>query len=134
MSNSDQELVGLLQQSVNGLLCMSESEAPFQVFTWEVQPLITPEIVLQQTHHSSDSPIEVVQLDQFFEVATQEQDWYGPEEQEQAKKYQHLVEVIKTNLSDVQVYRVGKTKIDVYILGKIASGHIAGLSTQVVET
>jgi|SRR6476646_6588251 len=134
MTPSDQEIVPLLQQSVEGLLCMSESEAPFEAFLWDVQPPITPEMVLQQTQHPSDAPFETVSLEQFFEVATEEQDWYGPEEQEQAKKYQHLVEVIKNNLSDVQVYKIGKTKIDVYILGMIASGQIAGISTQVVET
>lgn len=134
MSNSDERLIDLLQQSVDGLLCMSESEAPFEVFAWKVEPPMTAEMVLQQTHHPSDAPVEVVSLEQFFSVATEEQDWYGPEEQEQAKKYRHLVEVIKNNLSDAQVYKIGKIKIDVYILGRIASGQIAGISTQVVET
>ncbi|MBD2123414.1 nuclease A inhibitor family protein [Trichocoleus sp. FACHB-262] len=135
MSSSEQEeLVGLLQRCVDGLLCLSESEVPFQVFIWELQSPITPDMVLQQTQHPSNCPVEVVDLDQFLEVADQEQDWHGIEEKEQVKRYQHLVEVIKNNLSDVQVYKIGKIKIDVYILGRIASGQIAGISTQVVET
>ena len=112
---------------------MSESDYSFEVFQWEtLEP--TAETVIQQTSHAPDTPVEVVSLDEFFQNATQEEDWHNEEEKETVKRYQALVETLKTNLADLQVYRLGTVEIDVYIVGKTPSGDLAGLSTKVVET
>ncbi len=112
---------------------MSEADYPFEVFRWEAQKL-TASTVIQQTGHTPDTCVKVVPLDDFFENATQEEDWYNDEEKETVLRYLALVETLKTNLSDVQVYRLGTVEIDVYIAGKTPSGDLAGLSTKVVET
>jgi hypothetical protein len=64
----------------------------------------------------------------------QEVYWYEQGEQQTAKKFQNLVETLKSHLTDIKVYRLGTTTIDVYIVGKTPSGDLAGLSTKVVET
>jgi coproporphyrinogen III oxidase-like Fe-S oxidoreductase len=56
------------------------------------------------------------------------------EERETAKRLQNLVSILKQNLSQQQVYRVGSTDIDTYIVGGTPSGGLAGLSTKRVET
>jgi hypothetical protein len=48
-------------------------------------------------------------------------------------RFQELVETLKTTLDDVKVFRVGETRIDVYVVGKSKGGY-AGLKTLVVET
>jgi hypothetical protein len=133
MKPTSVDIVDKLKQASDGLLCMSESDYPFEVFHWEAQEP-TAETVIQQTNHTLDTPVEVVQLDDFFQNATQEQDWHNEEERKTVKRYQALVETLKTNLSDIQVYRLGTTEIDVYIVGKTPSGDLAGLSTKLVET
>jgi hypothetical protein len=42
-------------------------------------------------------------VDEFFAIATQEEDWYDEEERETAKRFQNLVSVLKQNLSQLQV-------------------------------
>jgi len=42
-------------------------------------------------------------VDDFFAIATQEEDWHDKEEREAAKRFQHLVSVLKQNLSQLQV-------------------------------
>jgi len=42
--------------------------------------------------------------------------------------------VLESNLSDIQVFRVGEINIDIYVVGKIQSRDLAGLATKVVET
>ncbi len=112
---------------------MSESDYPFEVFQWEtLEP--TAETVIQQTSHAPDTPVEVVSVDEFFQNATQEQDWHNDEEKETVGKFKALVETLKTNLNNVQVYRLGTVEIDAYIIGKTPSGDLAGVSTKVVET
>ncbi|GAA6616162.1 nuclease A inhibitor family protein [Scytonema sp. NUACC26] len=132
----DSNLINVLKQASEGLLYMSESEYPFEVFLWDdsKQKDITPECVLQKVGLPVDTLVEVVELDSFFEVAIAEQDWHNSEEKITVKKYQHLVQVLKKYLFDLQVMRFGKINIDVYIVGKTSDEYLAGLSTKVVET
>jgi hypothetical protein len=73
-------------------------------------------------------------VDDFFTIATQEEDWHDQKERETVKRFQNLVSVLKQNLSQLQVYRVGSIDIDVYIVGVTSGGGLAGLSTKLVET
>ncbi len=134
MNNS--EIVDQLKSASDGLLCMSESDYPFEVFLWESPELrpLTPQKILQQTGHPQNTPLEVVTVDNFFKVATTEQDWYGEEEKATLQKYQALVETLKQILSNPDVYRLGEREIDVYIVGQTPAGALAGLSTKIIET
>ncbi|KYC35268.1 nuclease [Scytonema hofmannii PCC 7110] len=129
-------LINILKQASDGLLFMSESEYPFEVFLWDApeQKDITPEFVLQKIGIPLDTPVESVEVDSFFEVAIAEQDWHSSEDKMIVKKYQNLVKLLKENLSDIKVMRFGSINIDVYIIGKTSNDHLAGLSTKVVET
>jgi hypothetical protein len=49
-------------------------------------------------------------------------------------KFQNLVNFLKQNLSQLQIYRGGSIDIDAYIVGVRDGGEWAGLSTKLVET
>ncbi|MEG4857141.1 nuclease A inhibitor family protein [Microcoleus sp. K1-B6] len=123
-----------LKQASKGLLFLSETDAPFEVIHWQAQGELTPAKLLQLTKHLPDAPVELRTVDEFFSIATQEEDWHDEEEQETAKRFQNLVSVLKQNLSQLQVYRVGSIEIDVYIVGVTDGGGVAGLSTKLAET
>lgn len=89
---------------------------------------------MQQTDHGQDTSFKVVDIDSFFSRAITPQDWHEDEEKAVVAKFQKLLEVIKSNLKNPQVYRLGKIEIDVYIIGETQRGNLAGLSTKVVET
>ena len=78
--------------------------------------------------------LEVLTVDNFFAIATQEEDWHDEEERETVQRFQNLVNVLKQNLSQLQVYRVGSVEIDAYIVGITNGSGLAGLSTKLVET
>jgi Nuclease A inhibitor-like protein len=135
--NQNQILLEKLKQASKNLLFPSESEYPFDLIFWELSTdklEINPELIIKFLKKPSETPIEIVELDPFFEIATTEQDWHGKEEKETVKKYQNLVRIIKENLTEIKVARIGKIEIDIYIFGKTASNDIAGLSTKVIET
>ena len=123
-----------LSAAAQGLLFLSETDAPFEVVHWSVQGKLTPAQVLQLTDHPPDAPIEVVSVDEFFAITTAKEDWHDEEEQETAQRFQNLVNVLKQNLSNIQVYRVGSISINAYIVGLTDSGDYAGLATKLVET
>jgi hypothetical protein len=135
-ASSNEQLLDKLKLASDGLLFMSESEFPFEVFLWQSKEkqLLNAEFVLSKLNKPSDTKVEFVDLDSFFEVATTEEDWHSPEDNQIVKKYQDLVKIIKENLSDIKVARLGDIEIDVYIFGQVPSGDLAGLCTKVIET
>jgi hypothetical protein len=123
-----------LKQASKGLFFLSETDAPFEVIDWQTQGELTPAKLLQLTNHPPDAPLEILAVDDFFAITTQEMDWHDQDERETVKRFQNLVSVLKQNLSQLQVYRVGNINIDAYIIGVTPSGDLMGLSTKLVET
>ena len=123
-----------LKQASKGLFFLSETDAPFEVIHWSAQGELTPAKLLQLTNHPPDAPLKMLAVDDFFAIATQEEDWHDEEEGETVKLFQNLVSVLKQNLSQLQVFRVGSINIDVYIVGVTPSSDWTGLSTKLVET
>jgi hypothetical protein len=123
-----------LKQASKGLFFLSETDAPFEVIHWSAQGELTPAKLLQLTNHPPDAPLKMLAVDDFFAIATQEEDWHDEEERETVKLFQNLVSVLKQNLSQLQVFRVGSINIDVYIVGVTPSSDWTGLSTKLVET
>ncbi|NEO30386.1 MAG: nuclease [Symploca sp. SIO3C6] len=127
------EIINQLQQVSEGLLWISESEYPFEVYWWE-QNSITPEKLLQLTNHPPDLPVKIIGIDQFFKRAITPTDWHNQKERTTIKRYQTLVDTLKIYLSDIQVYRVGEVEVDIYIVGSTKLGNLVGLYTKSVET
>ena len=121
-----------LTQASQGLLMPSESEYPFEVFIWKDVEL-TPEKILELTNYPPATLIEEVELDYFFRNVAGEKDWHDEIQKENVAKFQNLVQVIKDNLADIRVYRIGTIEVNVYIVGKTNDG-LAGLATKVIET
>jgi hypothetical protein len=128
-----QSLSEKLALAVTDLVWLSESDYPFEVIDWQIES-IDPVMLLQQIDRPEDTLVEVVELEAFFATATQEHDWYDESELETVKRYRYLLEILRTNLQEVAVYRVGEIEIEVYILGKTSSNAIAGLKTKMIET
>lgn len=127
-------IIEKLREASQNLLFISESEYPFELFQCQSKDSLTASNILSFTKHPANTPVEVISIDKFFRVAVTPQDWHEEEEQVIVNKFQRLVSIIKENLSNVQVYRVGTSLLDVYIVGKTPSGDYVGLSTKVVET
>ncbi len=130
---NEQELVNQLSKASEGLLWQSESDYPFETVYWENVDNIE-EKLLEVTNSIGHTRLQVRELDKFFDRVTEEEDWYNDEEMAECKRYQELVKLLKTNLKDIKVYRVGEVEVNCYILGKTENNAIAGLSTISVET
>lgn len=133
---NDPELVNALEDAIAGLQWMSESDYPFTVVYWQTQEQdkFTPERLLQLTGHPSDAIVETDDLDSFFALATQAQDWHDPETAANVKRYQALVSFLKQHLHALLVCRIGDIDLDLYIIGKTSTGALAGLATKTIET
>ena len=113
------------------LLFPSESEYPLEPFTWKLATL-KPETILTRSQKPSDTPIEAIALEDFFAPVVTDEDWFEDEDRAIAQRFRDLQAAIAT-LENVQVFKVGKIEIDVYIVGAIGPDLI-GLKTTVIET
>jgi hypothetical protein len=127
------EIIDRLKQATTDLLWSSESDYPFEIVSWELGIELTPSDLFSNIY-DTDLEIESIALTDLFEPVLTIEDWYEQAELELVDRYTNLLDSINTNLSEVQVFRVGEVEIDIYIIGKTPTGDIIGLKTRSVET
>jgi hypothetical protein len=114
-----------LKAAVKGLLYISESEAPLEPFLWEGPGEPDAKGILELAGAEEGTAVEEKPLSSFFKTVSKED----------KPKFDKLAAVLKEQLSDVKVYRVGdEAEKQVFVAGKTADGKWAGVKTTVVET
>ncbi len=121
-------------ETLNGLIYISETDAEIIPFAGEKTSEVTIDEIRRQTGAATQVPIETVDLGQFFERLTQIKDWFGDAEKKRAARFAELRDELMADLKDVKVFRVGKIRIDIYIVGINSEGRLAGITTKAVET
>ncbi|WP_128543581.1 nuclease A inhibitor family protein [Larkinella soli] len=121
---------------LEGLFYPSESDEPVEFVTFSVcpDPPLTVGRVKEVLLITPETFVEEIPEDQFWAPVVNEEEWFGPEEKERASRFRKLQEVVQEQLAHRQAFRVGKTEIDLYLLGARPDGTWAGLKTLVVET
>jgi hypothetical protein len=113
-----------------GLVYPSESDAPFDLVRWDTasgdpSPATVATLAGGKGKRKA-RPVEEVSLDEFFAALAETDD---------AAKFKALEQTLRKYLADLKVFRVGGSpKVDVYVLGRAASGEWLGLHTTSVET
>jgi hypothetical protein len=131
---TNDEIVQKVRAATDGLLFMSESDYPFEVFQWSETATITPDFLKSLSGLPADTPVETRTVDDLFKAAVKEYEGQSEQGRSTAARFRNLVTLIKDNLTEPVVYRLGTINIAVYIVGKTSSGEWIGLSTRVVET
>lgn len=122
-----------IEKASQGLYYISETDAPFHLVdtTEDADP---KQAALKLSGNNKNEPVEEVTLEHFFRNAVKIYPDATPEQQQTAQRFIQLQTVLRQNLKDVKVYRIGSIQIKAYILGRLPDGTCAGLSTQLVET
>lgn len=113
---------------------MSESDYPLQVVQLDRPSASLEEVLLRFSEKEPGNPIEKQELDYFFRNAARIDPMATPVQQQTAHRFQQLVKVLKEELTDIQVYRIGEVEIDAFIIGRLPDGTHAGLRTKLIET
>ena len=83
---------------------------------------------------SEETAIQTMDLELFFEPLTRTEEWFTDEEAQWAEDSLKLKTVLKKKLQDLQVFRVGETEIEVFVIGKTEAGEWIGIKTLLIET
>jgi hypothetical protein len=129
------DIESALQQATKGLQYMSETDAPFEVVHWtDTSPTLDARKVLELSGHKAKDPVQIMSVEDFFKPLVDPKSWHGTAEKAHVRRYQELLGVIKTKLSDPQVFRAGQIQIDIFVVGKTPQGDWMGVKTRAVET
>lgn len=131
--NND-ELFRAIEHACDGLIYISETDAPMTPFAGQQVDAVTVENILQQAGLPSDAVIEEKSFDEFFARLTTIKDWYGEKETERAKRFLELKMLLEENLHDLKVFRIGTIRLDIFAVGINKDGALMGVSTKAVET
>ena len=123
-----------LRKAVKGVVFTSEKDAPFEVFGWERDGDLTAAVVRELGGHGLKEKVTEISFDEFFGAMTKDQDWFGAEEKAMAARYRELVKVLREELTDPKVFRVGATNLVYYIVGRSKAGNWVGVRTEGVAT
>ncbi|XWW45809.1 nuclease A inhibitor family protein [Fibrella sp. USSR17] len=119
------------------LLYPSESDEPLEAvetYLRMAEPLTVSHIKDWLMLPPSNYVEEITEAE-FWEPVITMEEWFDDEEKTKTGQFQKLKETLEVTLTDRQVFRVGKTEIDVYLLGKPKEGEPrVGVKTRVIET
>ncbi len=93
-----------------------------------------PETFLIDQRSSKEAKIETGSADEFFERTTRECEWHNAGDKERVKGFRRLKEFMRANLRDISLYKIGRIRIDIYVIGIDGAGNTAGIQTKAVET
>jgi len=116
-----------LVDAIAGLTYPSDSDEPWRAFLWPAAKLaVTPRQALEQ-HVDAKRAIVEVSLETFFSQLG---------EADNAERYARLRRTVQQLLSNIAIIRVGdgETQVGVFIVGQLADGSVAGVTTVSVET
>ena len=128
------ELMKRLEQACDGLIYISEIDAVIVPFAGSESDRVDSDTARRYAGKEAAAPIEERDFEEFFKRVTTVREWHGDTEIEKAKKFQVLYELLKEDLSQIKVLRVGRIRLDIFVMGLDKYGRLAGVKTQAVET
>jgi len=128
------DVLPLISRACEGLVYMSETDAPVTAVDLGAADSIDGEIILQRAGLKAGTEINEVEVKTFFARLTAIKEWQTDSQTARAKKFLALGKVLEKSLRSLKVYRFGKVQIDILIVGLDDEGRILGVRTNAVET
>lgn len=130
-----EDLITQLTKASENLYYISETDAPWEVFTIESEAQEDLLSALKKAFSkTNDSAFEEISFENFFEKLTKVQEWFGSAEIDDTRKYLKVKELLEKNLTELKVYRFGRIRVEIFVAGKDFAEKIVVMKTEAVET
>ncbi len=80
------------------------------------------------------TPIAETDPDRFFDRLKTHKEWFDARQKVNANGFAKLERILKAELNGLKIFRLGKIKIEIYMIGIDSRGMITGVKTRAVET
>ena len=123
-----------LETACDGLVLISETDSGVEpVFGRKASGRSHGE-VLSAIGVSVDAKVEIVDADSFFDRVSTPREWFNSKQRENADRFGALKRLLELDLDDLKVYRIGRTRITVFVLGFQNDERVAGVKMEAIET
>jgi hypothetical protein len=123
-----------IKTAANGLQFMSESDYPLELVVLKSSAEGIENEIRSLSGKGTGDAVEKQDLDYFFRNHVKTFSPDNKEETDRAARFVQLVKTLRTNLTDIKVYRLGSVQVDAFIIGILKDGRYAGLRTKLIET
>lgn len=122
-----------LSAQLKGLLYISEIDSEVLLFKGQKAESVTQKNILLQIGQTNIK-VEELSFEEFFEPLTKIEKWFGREERKMTESFSKIKHLLKENLRDLKVFKVGKIHLEIYIVGINFEGNLCGIHTKALET
>jgi hypothetical protein len=134
MKKGSPDLIARIARCCEGLVYISETDSPVQVFTADKVAALTADTMRAVAHAPAAVRVEERDLQEFFTRLTDAQPWHDEQERVQRKKFLELQHILEEDLHDLKVFKVGEIRLTVYAVGLDGNNNVIGVSMHAVET
>lgn len=122
-----------IEKACEGLVYVSETDAPIELFFDSSMNEPSANELLQRLGKQEESASESVNVEDFFARLTLAKEWHTKEQARNVLKFKKLQRLLEKELENMRVIRIGKIRVEIYVIGKSTDG-IVGIKTFSVET
>ena len=128
------DVLAMIASACDGLVYISETDAPVTPVDLGRADSIDGETILQRAGLNEGTVVSEVEAKTFFAKLTTIKEEQSNTQKTRAKMFLTLQQVLEKHLRSLKVYRFGKIRIDILIVGRDDAGQILGVRTNAVET
>lgn len=128
------KILSEISRACDGLVYISEQDAPITAFLSGRKPSEKLEETLSFLSSKTGEEVEEVKFEIFFERLTADKDWHRAREKEIANKFRVLKQTLKDNLSELKVFKIGRVRKEIFVVGRDKDNRLVGVRTESVET
>jgi hypothetical protein len=133
-NNRELDFRSRLKAACEGLTYMSETDSDVTpMFGKKVSGSTTQE-VLSAIGVAAKDKIETADADSFFSRLASYKEWFTGQQKVNADRFGALKNLLESELADLKVYRVGKIRIEIYVIGVDKNEKVAGVTMKAIET
>lgn len=130
----ESELIKEISAAVDGLVYISETDAPIFPFTGRQSIGEKKDVLLAEIGLDPDTEVEERGFDEMFARFVTIKEWFNDRQREDAVRFQMLKTLLEENLTDLTVFKIGTIRREIFFVGVDSDGRLTGIRTTAVET
>jgi Nuclease A inhibitor-like protein. len=133
-SDAGASLTDQIGKAVKGLNYISETDSAIEVFSDPSMREPTVDELMTAIGNPDDTFAETRDIGSFFDRLATVKEWHTADQRKTVRRFKKLRQLMEREMEDLRVIRIGRIRIEIYVIGRTGSGDVAGIRTAAVET
>lgn len=123
-----------IERAARGLVYISETDSEVEAIAAGKCDATTAADIRMMFGISPATEMAAEDADAFFERLSRKRDWHSERDARNAEGFAKLHKLLKKELHDLRVFRVGHIRLMIYVVGLDKKRRMRGVKMQAVET